>query len=42
MTLTPIAQDTRWIDGLGQAELVRLGTVSARELLDAAIERMAA
>lgn len=42
MSLTPIAQDTRWIDGLGQAELVRLGTVSARELLDAAIERMVA
>ena len=39
MTLSPLAQQTRWIDGLGQAELVSTGKVSALELLEAAIER---
>ena len=39
MTLSPLAQQTRWIDGLGQAELVSTGKVSAIELLEAAIER---
>ena len=41
MALSPLAQQTRFIDGLGQAELVSSGKVSALELLDAAIERTA-
>ena len=39
MALSPLAQQTRFIDGLGQAELVSSGKVSALELLEAAIER---
>ncbi len=42
MALSPLAQQTRFIDGLGQAELVSSGKVSALELLEAAIERTAA
>ena len=34
-----LADDTRWMDALDQAALVRRGDVSARELIDAAIER---
>jgi amidase len=35
-----IADDTRWLDATAQAELVRSGQVSPRELVDAAIERI--
>ena len=35
MALSPLAQQTRFIDGLGQAELVSSGKVSALELLEA-------
>lgn len=37
---TSLADDTRWIDATGQAELVAKGDVSPRELVDAAIERI--
>jgi Asp-tRNA(Asn)/Glu-tRNA(Gln) amidotransferase A subunit family amidase len=37
--MTSLADDTRWLDATDQAALVRNGEVSARELLDAAIER---
>jgi len=36
-----IAEQTQWVDALGQAELVRSGAVSASELLEGAIERIA-
>ncbi len=42
VALSDLAQQTRFIDGVGQAELVASGEVSASELLDAAIERNAA
>ena len=35
-----LADDTRWLDATAQADLVRAGQVSARELTDAAIERI--
>jgi amidase len=35
-----IAEDTRWLDATAQAALVAEGEVSARELVDAAIERI--
>ena len=35
-----LAADTRWMDAVDQAALVRRGEVSAAELLDAAIERI--
>ena len=38
--MSPIAQQTQWVDALAQAELVRSGAVSATELLEAAIERI--
>ena len=38
--MTSLAEDTRWIDATGQAELVRRGDVSPRELVEAAIERI--
>ncbi len=38
--MTPIAQETQWIDALAQGELVRSGKASATELLEAAIERI--
>jgi len=38
--MTSLADDTRWLDATDQAALVRSGEVSARELLDAAIERI--
>lgn len=38
--MTSLADDTRWLDATDQAALVRSGQVSARELLDAAIERI--
>ncbi|HEY7626868.1 MAG TPA: amidase [Ilumatobacteraceae bacterium] len=37
-----LADDTRWMDAVDQAALVRRGDVSARELLDATIERIEA
>lgn len=39
MSLSDLANQTRFIDGVGQAELVSSGKVSASELLEAAIER---
>lgn len=39
MALSDLANQTRFIDGIGQAELVSSGKVSASELLEAAIER---
>ena len=39
--MNTIAEQTQWVDALGQAELVRNGAVSATELLEAAIERIA-
>ncbi|MGD9703298.1 MAG: amidase [Acidimicrobiia bacterium] len=38
--MTPFAEETRWIDATGQAELVRSGAVHPRELVAAAIERI--
>jgi len=35
-----LAEETRWMDATGQAELVRSQQVSASELVDAAIERV--
>ena len=35
-----IADDTRWLDATAQADLVRSGQVSARELTEAAIQRI--
>ena len=40
--MTSIADDTRWLDATEQAALVADGEVSARELADAAIERIEA
>ncbi len=40
--MTSLADDTRWLDATAQAELVRTGDATARELLDAAIERIEA
>lgn len=37
-----LAEQTRWMDAVAQAELVRTGQVTAAELLDAAAERIAA
>lgn len=42
MTLSPIAEQTRWLDAVGHAELVRGGEASPIELVDAAIERIEA
>ena len=39
MALSDMAKQTQFIDGVGQAELVASGKVSASELLEAAIER---
>lgn len=39
VTISKLANQTRFIDGVGQAELVSSGQVSASELLEAAIER---
>ncbi len=38
--MSSLADETRWLDATAQAELVASGTVSARELIDAAIERI--
>lgn len=38
--MTSLADDTRWLDATAQAQLVREGKVSARELTQAAIERI--
>lgn len=38
--MTPIAQETQWLDALAQGEMVRDGKASAAELLEAAIERI--
>jgi amidase len=38
--MTPLAEQTRWIDATGQAALVRDGEVHPRELVAAAIERI--
>lgn len=40
--MSSLADDTRWLDGTDQAALVARGEVSARELLEAAIERIEA
>lgn len=40
--LVGLAAETRWMDATDQANLVRSGEVSAAELLEAAIERIAA
>lgn len=40
--MTTMADDTRWLDATDQAQLVREGKVSARELTEAAIERVTA
>ncbi len=40
--MTPIAQQTQWLDALAHADLVRSGAASATELLEAAIERIEA
>ena len=37
-----LADDTRWMDAIDQAALVRGGEVSPAELLEAAIERIEA
>ena len=42
MSLSDLARQTQFIDGVGQAELVASGKVSASELLEATIERNAA
>ena len=41
MSLSDLARQTRFIDGVGQAELVATSKVTASELLEAAIERTA-
>lgn len=38
--MTSLADDTRWLDAVDQAALVRSGEVTPLELLDAAIERI--
>lgn len=40
--MTSIAHETRWLDATDQARLVRDGEVSAREMTEAAIERIEA
>lgn len=40
--MSPLAEQTRWIDAVGQAELVARGEVSPSELVAAAIERIEA
>lgn len=40
--MTPLAEQTRWLDATAQAELVRSGEVTAGELVGAAIERIEA
>ena len=35
-----LAEQTRWMDAVAQAELVRSRAVTARDLLDAAAERI--
>jgi amidase len=40
--MSDLADQTRWLDATGQAELIRSGQVTALELLDAAIERIEA
>ncbi len=42
MTVTPPSQELLWNDAVGMAALVREGSVSASELVDAAIERLEA
>ena len=37
-----LAEQTRWMDAVAQAELVRRREVTARDLLDAAAERIEA
>jgi amidase len=37
-----LAEETRWLDAIGQAELIRRREATAAELLDAAAERIAA
>ena len=39
--MSNIAADTQWLDATAQAELVADGEVSAREMIDAAIELLA-
>jgi amidase len=38
--MTSVADETRWVDATGQAELVATGQVAPVELVDAAIERI--
>lgn len=38
--MTPLSEQTRWLDATAQAELVATGQVTPLELLDAAIERI--
>ncbi len=38
--MSPLAEQTQWIDAVGQAELVSSAQVSPGELIDAAIERI--
>ncbi len=38
--MSDLSGQTRWLDAVGQAELVRSGQVSALELLEAAVERI--
>jgi amidase len=40
--VTSLAEETRWLDATEQARLVRDGEVSAREMTESAIERIAA
>ena len=40
MTISGIAEQTRWMDATDQADLVRSGQLTAGELLEAAIERI--
>ena len=42
MSLSDLARQTQFIDGVGQAELVASGKVSASELLEATVERYSA
>ena len=38
--MSNIADETRWLDATAQADLVRTGQVSSRELTEASIERI--
>ena len=38
--MTPLSDETRWLDATGQAALVRSGDATPLELLEAAIERI--